>query len=104
MNAWIRADYVAAGLSDRLTEGSWLSGLLPETAVDRAFSPITRDRLVPAAAREPGVWAAGYVPVLVGALSESAPLDVGEILLPRMLTPGELTALLEGDKHGTADP
>jgi 8-hydroxy-5-deazaflavin:NADPH oxidoreductase len=114
MNAWIRRDYVAAGLSDHLTEGSWLAGLLPGTAVTRAFSHIDRDRLVPAALSEPGVWAAGYaaddesasettaslirdmgyVPVLVGPLAESAPLDVGGILFPRMLTPRDMRALL----------
>ena len=30
MNAWIDADYVAAGLSSQLTEGGWLVRLLPE--------------------------------------------------------------------------
>jgi predicted dinucleotide-binding enzyme len=115
MNAWIHADYVAAGLSDQLTEGSWLAGLLPATAVTRAFSHIERDCLVPTATREPGVWAAayaaddeaafemtarlirdmGYVPVLVGTLAESAPLDTGGILFPRLLLPGDMKALLD---------
>ena len=124
MNAWIRGDYVAAGLSDQLTEGSWLAGLLPGTAVTRAFSHITLDRIVPAALSEPGVWAAGYaadddsasemtarlirdmgyVPVLVGTLAESAPLDVGGILFPCMFTPSDMKALLSsgGKRFPTA--
>ena len=116
MNAWIARDYEAAGLSDTLTEGSWLTSVLPGTKVARAFSHIDWDLLVPNATKQPGVWAAafaasdddtidiveqliratGYIPVNVGTLDESAPLDVGGVLWPRMLTPTEMRGVLDG--------
>ncbi len=124
MNAFIKADYVAAGLSGQLTEGSWLARLLPQTAVARAFSHIDWNLLVPRATRQPGAWAAGYaaddqatsettarlirdtgyVPVRVGTLSESAPLDVGGALYGRMFTPADMRAALrrEGTSHHAA--
>ncbi|GAA4263613.1 NADPH-dependent F420 reductase [Dactylosporangium darangshiense] len=118
MNAWIRADYVAAGLSEQLTEGSWLAAQLPESSVARAYSHIDWDLLVPRATQQPGVWAAayaaddpgtravtervihdsGYVPVLVGKLAESAPLDVGGLLWARMFKPEHMIALLGADE------
>src|SRR5208282_3618231 len=53
-NAWIPADYAAAGLSSSLTEGSWMAGLLPDTNVARAFSHIDQRYLVAKAIAEPG--------------------------------------------------
>ena len=94
-NAWVRQHYAATGLSDSLTEGSWMARLLPDSSVVRAFSHIDWDILVARATNEPGRWAVGYasddtdvdkmvevliqdmgyVPVKVGSLAESAPID-----------------------------
>lgn len=113
-NAWLPGDAQAAGLSDSLTEGSWMAKLLPDTVVTRAFSHIDWDKLVPAATHQPDTWAVGYaaddphactqvetlirathyVPYRVGNLAESAPIDVGGILWPGLYTPTEMDALL----------
>jgi predicted dinucleotide-binding enzyme len=114
-NEWARRHYAATGLSDSLTEGSWMASLLPGSSVVRAFSHIDWDLLVTRATDEPGVWAVGYasdddhvdrlvetliwdmgyVPVKVGSLAESAPIDPGGVLWPRMLTPDAMRALLD---------
>jgi predicted dinucleotide-binding enzyme len=116
-NASIREHYPAAGLSDSVTEGSWMASLLPDTFVVRAFSHIDWNLLVPRALNEPGRWAVGYasddadvdettemlirdtgyVPVKVGSLAESAPIDPGGVLWPRLLSPAKMRALLHHD-------
>jgi len=113
-SAWILRDYLAAGLSDKLTEGCWLARQIPEERVVRAFSHIDYDVLVSRPTEEPGQWAAayavddpvageiterlltdvGYVPVRVGGLADSAPLDVGGVLWPYMFTPADMVAIL----------
>lgn len=113
-NAWIPADYAAAGLSSSLTEGSWMARLLPDTNVARAFSHINQRYLVPKAIAEPGKWAVscatddvasaatvedliramGYVPYLLGTLADSAPLDYHGVLSDRLLTPEQMRAAL----------
>jgi len=113
-NAWIRADYAAAGLSASLTEGSWMGGFLPGTSVARAFSHIDQGYLVTKAVAEPGKWAVsyatddiasaatvedlirdmGYVPYLIGTLAQSAPLDYDGVLSHRLLTPQEMQTAL----------
>ena len=120
-NEWARWHYAATGLSDSLTEGSWMASLLPGSAVVRAFSHIDWDLLVTRATDEPGVWAVGYasdddhvdrlvetlirdmgyVPVKVGSLAESAPIDPGGVLWPRMLTPDAMRALLDTGKDSS---
>jgi 8-hydroxy-5-deazaflavin:NADPH oxidoreductase len=114
LNAWIPADYAAAGLSSSLTEGSWLARLVPETNVARAFSHIDQGYLVTKAITEPGKWAVsyatdditsavtvenliramGYAPYLVGTLAESAPLDYDGVLSHRLLTPEQMRTVL----------
>jgi 8-hydroxy-5-deazaflavin:NADPH oxidoreductase len=114
LNAWLPADYAAAGLSSSLTEGSWLARLVPQTNVARAFSHIDQGYLVTKAITEPGKWAVsyaaddiasavtvenliramGYVPYLVGTLAESAPLDYDGVLSHRLLTPEQMRAVL----------
>ena len=37
----------------------------------------------------------GYVPVNIGTLAESAPLDIGGVLWPRMLVPEQMRDLLQ---------
>ena len=115
-SAWILRDYLAAGLSDELTEGCWLARQIPEARVSRAFSHIDYEVLVSRPTEQPGHWAAayaaddpiagkitarlltdvGYVPVRVGALAESAALDVGGVLWPYMFTPDDMVAILAG--------
>src|SRR4051812_25294049 len=110
MNPGILRDYLAAGLSRAVTEGSRLARLLPDAEVARAFSHLDPEVLVPRAPAEPGRWAigfaadapragdvaarlitdAGYVPVRVGTLAESAPLDYGGALWPYMFTPEDM--------------
>ena len=113
-NAWVGADYRAARFRPGETEGQWMARRIPRSRVTRAFSHIDWDVLVPAATREPHQWAAGYaadsdrdagelaelinrvcyVPVRVGTLAESAPLDVGGVLFARMFRPDEMYSAL----------
>jgi predicted dinucleotide-binding enzyme len=118
MNAWIFRDYVVAGLSDSLTEGSWAARQLPGASVARAFSHIDAKSMVSSAIDKPGRWAVayaaddepavaitrrlitdtGYVPVSVGTLAESGPLDVGGTLWPYMFTPDDMRDALPADR------
>jgi 8-hydroxy-5-deazaflavin:NADPH oxidoreductase len=114
LNAWIPADYAAAGLSSSVTEGSWMARLIPDASVARAFSHIDQRYLVTKATTEPGKWAVsyatdditsavtvedliramGYVPYLIGTLAESAPLDYDGVLSHRLLTPEQMRTTL----------
>jgi len=114
LSAWILRDYIAAGLSGSRTEGCWLAAQVPEALVARAFSHIDCDMLVSRPTMQPGKWAAayaadhpraarvterlladvGYVPVHLGTLADSAPLDVGGVLWPYMFTPDDMRAIL----------
>jgi predicted dinucleotide-binding enzyme len=112
-SAWLPDDYRTSGLSPSLTEGRWMSRLLPRTRVVRAFSHIDWDLLVPSATNEPGRWAVaisadddeaasvvaalvfdmGYVPVRIGTL-DAGGLDAGGVLWPGMFTPDQMRAAL----------
>lgn len=94
--------------------GRWLQGLLPEARVTRAFSHIQDELLVSRARRQPDSWAvavagddekalgitrelvtaASYVPVLIGGLDASAPLDPGGVLFPNMFLPDDMRRLV----------
>jgi predicted dinucleotide-binding enzyme len=120
-NAWARQQYAATGLPDSLTEGTWMASLLPGSSVVRAFSHIDWDLLVTRATNEPGRWAVGYaseggnvdkvvevlirdmgyVPVKIGSLAESASIDPGGVLWPRMLTPDSMRASLDGSEDSS---
>jgi predicted dinucleotide-binding enzyme len=113
-NAWLPADYEAAGLSPSLTEGRWMSQLLPGSTIVRAFNQVDWDLLVPGGLEHPGRFAApyttdsahaagsvdplifdmGYVPSYIGGLDESA-LDVGGFLWPGLYTPEQLREVLD---------
>lgn len=123
-NAWLPGDALSAGLTGRLTEGSWMAQLLPATSVTRAFSHIDWDKLVAAATHQPDTWAAGYaaddtrssaqleiliramryIPYRVGDLADSAALDVGGVLWPGMLTPGDMHAVLTAADESSRRP
>ncbi len=112
MNGW--------AMPKSLTEGCWLANRLPTAKVVRAFTHIDHEALLRHGTTEPGRWAAGYaaddrearivaeqlitatgfVPVQVGGLAQSAPLDVGGILWPYMFTPEDMRAALG---HATPD-
>ena len=113
-NAWLPGHAAAAGLGTTLTEGTWMSRLLPDALVTRAFSHIDWDKLVPAATHQPDTWAVGYaaddphaatqletliramryLPYCVGTLAGSAAVDVGGVLWPGMFTPSQMQAAL----------
>lgn len=97
--------------------GQWLAERLPGVRVARAFSHVQDELLVSRATRQPRTWAvgiaadderssdqtrrlvsaAGYVPVTVGTLAESSPLDPGGALFPNMFLPGDMRDLIQAD-------
>lgn len=112
-NAWLPGDREAAGLSAELTEGRWMSELLPGTRVVRAFSHIDWDLLVPGGTEMPGTFAApyttddvpagrlieplvfdmGYVPIRIGDLDDPA-IDIGGALWPGRFTVEQVRSAL----------
>ncbi|MCW2528685.1 MAG: mmyQ [Pseudonocardiales bacterium] len=122
-NAWQPEDYLAAGLSASLTEGSWMAGLVPDTHVVRAFSHIDREYLVPRSTH-PGTYAVsyatddsaseelvrrliadmGYLAYRIGTLAESAALDVGGALWHYLFTPEQMRSTLAGTLIYSAGP
>lgn len=94
--------------------GRWLQNLIPSVCVVRAFSHIQDELLVSRAHRNRGLYACGYaaddseagrvsarfivdmgyVPVNVGTLDESYPLDPGGILFPNLFLPGDMQDLI----------
>lgn len=95
--------------------GQWLAGLLPQVRVARAFTHVQDELLVSRATRQPDTWAVGvaaddeasltqaqaliravrYVPVPVGALTDSAVLDPGGPLFPNMYLPADMRRLVQ---------
>jgi predicted dinucleotide-binding enzyme len=119
-NAWLPGDREAAGLSTDLTEGRWMSELLPDSRIVRAFSHVDWDLLVPSGLDTPGTYAApytvddvdvglaveplvfdmGYVPIRIGDLDDPA-IDIGGALWPGRFTVEEMRAVLGwGDGAG----
>ena len=114
-NAWIPEHYEAAGLSDSLTEGSWMAAILPRTHVVRAFSHMDWQYLV-ARSTHPATYAVSYAvddprseavavaliddmgfsPYRIGMLAESAPLDVDGALWHYLFTPDQMRTTLAG--------
>jgi predicted dinucleotide-binding enzyme len=104
-----------SGLGAGQTEGSWMASLLSGSRVVRAFSHIQDEMLVSRARRQPGRWAVaiagddsdavtliaelsesvGYVPVVIGGLAASQPLDPGGVLFPHMFLPNDLGDVVE---------
>jgi predicted dinucleotide-binding enzyme len=113
---------IVSGLGAGQTEGSWMASLLTDSRVVRAFSHIQDEMLVSRARRQPGRWAVaiagddndavtlvaelsqaiGYVPVVIGGLAASQPLDPGGVLFPHMFLPNDLRDVLE--RAGLARP
>jgi 8-hydroxy-5-deazaflavin:NADPH oxidoreductase len=122
-NAWIPEDYHVAGLSDSLTEGSWMAAIVPGTRVVRAFSHMDWQYLV-TRSTHPGTYAVSYAtddpmsdatiaaliddmgfkPFRIGTLAESAPLDVDGALWHFLFTPEQMRSTLAGKLTYSAGP
>ncbi|MFC5181235.1 NADPH-dependent F420 reductase [Actinomadura harenae] len=101
-----------------LTEGTHVARLLPESTVVRAFTHVMDESLAYRGSAQPGFWAVavagddpdandivhslvratGFVPVHIGTLAESGPLDPGGVLFPHMFTPADLAAQVAAAK------
>ena len=99
-----------SGLTEPGTVGEALARRLPSVQVVRAFTHIQDELLPSRSRRQPGLWAVamagddaaakarvselilatGYVPVDLGGLAESAPLDPGGVLFPNMFTVSDM--------------
>ncbi|MFF7989527.1 NADPH-dependent F420 reductase [Kitasatospora xanthocidica] len=104
---------VVSTLTPGVTQGRHASKQLPHTTVVRAFTHVMDELLWSRGTRQRHFWAiavagddapakalvaglvhdAGFTPVDLGGLDESAPLDPGGVLFPHMFTPGEMRAL-----------
>ncbi|MFD7083169.1 NADPH-dependent F420 reductase [Streptomyces sp. NPDC059918] len=99
-------------LGPGVTQGSWTAGRLPGSAVTRAFCHFPDELLWSRGTRQPHFWGmgtaaddpgarevteilvrdAGFVPVPLGGLEESAVLDPGGALFGHVSTPAGLRA------------
>lgn len=111
--------HVISTLGPDITEGSYMASLLPESNIIRAFTHIMDELLVSRGTGQPGLFAmaisgddeaskivvsdlvidAGFVPVDIGNLSESAPLDPGGILFPHVFTKADMELVLDRAQH-----
>jgi predicted dinucleotide-binding enzyme len=107
--------HVISTLGSNITSGSYMASLLPESKIVRAFSHIMEELLVSRGTKHPGLFAVaiagddlkakevvallvkdtGFVPVDIGTLAESAPLDPGGILFPQFFTPADMQLALK---------
>lgn len=101
------------------TEGRRLQSLLPDSFVVRAFTHVQHELLVSRAETQPGLWAmavsgddqksvhftmdlvrdCGYLPVDIGPLDRSGPLDPGGALFPNMWLPGDMLDRVDAAAH-----
>lgn len=102
--------HVISTLGPKMTEGTYMANLLPKSTVIRAFTHILDELLVSRGTKQPGLFAiamagdhpaaksivtglirdTGFVPVDIGSLAESAPLDPGGVLFPHLLTAADM--------------
>ena len=107
--------HVISTLGSKITAGTYMASLLPQSTVIRAFSHIMEELLVSRGTKMPGLFAvaiagddtvakltiselvtdAGFVPVDIGTLAESAPLDPGGVLFPHLFTPADMKLALK---------
>ncbi|WP_437750012.1 NADPH-dependent F420 reductase (plasmid) [Enterobacter mori] len=105
---------IISALGTEETAGSRMASLLPDSHVARAFTHVAHELLLNRGMSESGFWAmaiaadnpeakqvavqlvkdSGFVPVDLGTLAESFPLDPGGRLFPHMFTEGDLRANL----------
>ena len=106
---------VISTLGSEITAGTYMASLLPQSTVIRAFSHIMEELLVSRGTKMPGLFAvaiagddpvakltvselvndAGFVPVDIGTLAESAPLDPSGVLFPHLFTPADMKLALK---------
>jgi predicted dinucleotide-binding enzyme len=102
--------HIVSGLAGAGTVGSRLASALPSARVVRAFTHVMDELLAARGRRQPGLWAmavagddaaaktvagelvvaTGFVPVDIGGLADSAPLDPGGVLFPQMFTAADM--------------
>lgn len=107
--------HVISTLGPNVTAGTYMAKLLPESIVVRAFTHIMDELLVSGGTKQPGLFAiaiagddpaaklivadlvndTGFVPVDIGTLSESAPLDRGGKLFPHVFTVADMKLALK---------
>jgi 8-hydroxy-5-deazaflavin:NADPH oxidoreductase len=107
--------HVISTLGADVTAGGRMSTLLPESAVVRAYTHVPFELLESRGATQSGRWgmaiagddeeakgvvaelvtASGYIPVDLGGLDASAPLDPGGALFPHIFTPADMRARVE---------
>lgn len=107
--------HVISTLGPKMTEGSYMANLVPNSTVVRAFSHIMDELLVSRGTNQPGLFAVaiagdnqhaksivaelvqdtGFLPVDIGTLSESAPLDPGGVLFPHVFTVADMKLALK---------
>lgn len=105
---------VISTLGSSYTAGSRMATLLPKSTIVRAFTHVMEELLVSRGTSQPGLFAmatagddptakllvadlirdTGFVPVDIGTLAESAPLDPGGILFPHLFTEADMRAVL----------
>jgi predicted dinucleotide-binding enzyme len=107
--------HVISTLGPNITAGTYMASLLPNSIVVRAFTHIMDELLVSRGTKQPGLFAiaiagdnvaakfsvselvrdTGFVPVDIGTLSDSAPLDPGGVLFPHLFTVADMKLTLE---------
>lgn len=106
--------HIVSSLTAGVTAGSRMASLLPESIVVRAFNHVMDELLVSRGSTQAGLWAmaiagddpaakqivsklvsdAGFVPVDIGTLAKSSPLDPGGKLFPHMFTEADMKVTL----------
>jgi hypothetical protein len=106
---------VVSTLAPGLTQGRDTARLLPDSVVVRAFTHVMDELLWSRGTRQRHFWGmalagdnaeakrtvadlvydAGFTPVDLGGLDDSAPLDPGGSVFPHMFTPADLRAVVE---------
>lgn len=107
--------HVISTLGPKVTAGTYMAQLLPNSIVIRAFTHILDELLVSRGTKQPGLFAiaiagdnpaaklivsdlvndTGFVPLDIGTLSESAPLDPGGVLFPQVFTLADMQLALK---------
>jgi predicted dinucleotide-binding enzyme len=105
---------IISSLGSGVTAGSHMAAILPQSFVVRAFSYVMDELLVSRGTSQSGLWAmaiagdnlaakqvasklvrdTGFVPVDIGILAESSPLDPGGKLFPNNFTEADMRAVL----------
>lgn len=111
--------HVISTLGPNVTAGTYMANLLPESIVVRAFTHIMEELLVSRGTKQPGLFAiaiagddpaaklivaelvndTGFIPVDIGTLSESAPLDPDGKLFPHLFTVADMKLTLKRKIH-----